>query len=253
MLLTAAINEKLAGLDSVLERALCKPQSFAIPMLPARDVRTVPISELRGKPGLSTAEGQGRLLHDVANIELQAMELAFRSLVEFPEAPADFRQELAALVLSEAKHLKLCLEGLDDLGFAWGHWPIHLALWESVDAADSLLHRILIVHRYLEGSGLDAGHAIQRKLTGFNSSRVRPILDVIVREEIDHVNFGSKWFRRICKLEGQDSHVAFVSGLKYIEDRVPKRMEALYVPFRKSAGFSDEEIQTLLLFQRREL
>jgi uncharacterized ferritin-like protein (DUF455 family) len=245
MLHIALAREKLAAAPKCVSEALAGTYEKEIPQFPARDIRTVPIAELRGKPGLSQLEGQARLLHDVGNIELQAMELAFRTLVEFPEAPPLFRVELAALVLSEAKHFSLCLDGLENLGFPWGTWPGHLTLWSSVSSEDTLLDRILIVHRYLEGSGLDAGHGILQRLTGFDNKKLKPILDVIVREELEHVQFGSRWFNAICELENRDPAAEFRIRLKAVQDRVPKRLEKVNVKIRKQAGFSDFELDCL--------
>ena len=137
-----------------------------VPRAPGRDIQVVMADELPAKKGLSFKEGQARLLHDLASIELQAMELCLRSLSEFPEAEDAFRQELATIALSEGSHLQLCLDGIERLGYKWGDWPVHLALWHSTAPSDSLLDRILIVHRYLEGSGLDAGDTLLRRLSG---------------------------------------------------------------------------------------
>lgn len=245
MLHIAPAREKLAVVETCVQQALAGTYPREIPDFPARDIRTVPIAELRGKPGLSTVEGQARLLHDLGNIELQAMELAFRSLVEFPEAPPKFRQELAQLVLSEAKHFSLCVEGLSDLGFPWGTWPGHLTLWAAVSREDTLLDRILIVHRYLEGSGLDAGHGVQRRLTGVDNPRLKSILEVIVTDELGHVQFGSYWFNKICELENRDPVFEFKNRLMAVKDRIPKRLEKINHQIRRTAGFSDFELQCL--------
>ncbi len=103
-----------------------------IPFLPGRDVEVVHAEKMPKRVGLSFREGQGRLLHDLANIELQAMELCYRTWSEFPDASEEFQEELLKLLVSEAGHLKLCLSGLDDLGFKWGDWAIHPALWSAV-------------------------------------------------------------------------------------------------------------------------
>jgi uncharacterized ferritin-like protein (DUF455 family) len=253
MLHIASAREKLAAVETSVSEALRGIYKKEIPEFPARDIRTVPIAELRGKPGLSQLEGQARLLHDVGNIELQAMELAFRTLLEFPEAPPLFRTELAALVLSEARHFSLCLDGLENLGFPWGTWPGHLTLWTSVSSEDTLLDRILIVHRYLEGSGLDAGHLIQKRLTGIDSKNLGPILDVIVAEEFDHVQFGSRWFNKICELENRDAASEFKIRLKAVQDRIPKRREKVNLEVRRRAGFSDFELDCLEQMQSGRL
>src|SRR5690606_22563209 len=142
------------------QQLLMTPRAFQRPLQPARDVEVKRLGAHPPKKGLSEKQGRARLGHDLASIELQAFELGVRTLQEFPEAPRAFREELLNVTLEEAKHLRLCLQALDHLGFHFGFWPTHLTLWECVSAEDSLLDRIVIVHRYLEGSGLDASDSL---------------------------------------------------------------------------------------------
>ena len=156
--------------------------STGIPETPGRDLEVRHIQDMPAKLPLSTEEGQQKLVHDLANIELQAMELGFRTLVEYPNAPAEFRLELEAIVLEEALHLKMCLEVLENLGGHWGKWPVHLGLWVSVSGTDSLLERLFIVHRYLESSGLDAGEKILSRLRGAPNLGVGKLVERIVED-----------------------------------------------------------------------
>ena len=217
----------------------------------ARDVRVVAPAELPCKPGLSTPSGQARLLHDLASIELQAMELAVRTLFEFPDAPAEFRKELAEVALSEGRHLELCLKSLRELGFEWGHWDVHLALWQTVGPEDSLLSRILIVHRYLEGSGLDAGESILRRLSGVGDKNLRRAVQVIVDEEVGHVQFGSRWYRRIAESHGIDPERDFAERIAKIAYLAPRR-ERLAYERRRKAGFNETELAALEACQPRK-
>lgn len=162
---TPNVWDKIQNIEKSCELAL-KGGLLLAPDQPARDVLVLDSKQHPPKLGLSKKEGQARMLHDLASIELQAMELGLRTLIEFPEAPEGFREELMAVTISEGQHLRLCLEGISDLGYSWGHWPVHTALWNAVSSEDQLLDRILIVHRYLEGSGLDAGDSLIRRLDG---------------------------------------------------------------------------------------
>lgn len=226
--------------------------NFPIPLIPARDLQVLPISEHPGKKGLSYVEGQARLLHDLANIELQAMELAFRTLCEYPNAPRLFREQLADLTISEGQHLKLCLDGLNQLGFQWGTWPAHLALWEAISFEDSIIDRLFIVHRYLEGSGLDAGGTILTKLSGVKEKYVQDIVRVIQTEEIDHVNFGSYWYRQFCLAENLNPETDFRYRLDSLKHRLPRRLEVLNWVVRKKAGFTDLELLHLTELQNEQ-
>jgi uncharacterized ferritin-like protein (DUF455 family) len=238
------IEDKLALVESSVHGTL-NGELNQVPDTPGRDLSIFKAGELPPKKGLSHKEGQARLLHDLASIELQAMELGLRTLCEFPEAPESFRQQLADITLSEARHLRLCLQGLEKLGFSWGTWPTHLALWNSVSTEDSFLDRILIVHRYLEGSGLDAGDTFLRKLDGVLDNEIHPIVKIIATEEVDHVLFGSNWYHEICKRQNIDPENDYVTRMESIRFRVPKRIEKISHSLRKKAGFTDFEIQYL--------
>lgn len=229
--------------------AVTRPQALSIPDLPARDVEVRPIRELPPRPGLAKAEGQSRLLCDLASIELQAMEMGLRTLIEFPKAPAEFRRALARITLEEGLHLRLCLDGMERLGFPWGLWPVHIGLWRCLSDSDSLLDRILIVHRYLEGSGLDAGQRILKRLKGVPAGPVADAAERIARDEMAHVAFGSDWYREICRLEGLEPELDFAVRMRALKDRLPRKLEPLNVPVRKAAGFSDFEIEVLASLQ----
>ncbi|PIS11814.1 MAG: DUF455 domain-containing protein [Bdellovibrio sp. CG10_big_fil_rev_8_21_14_0_10_47_8] len=240
----ADVWEKIKKIDSACEETLAGRPPL-IPEIPARDILVMIPEKHPDKKGLSYREGQARLLHDLANIELQAMELALRTLVEFPEAPAGFREELAALTVSESQHLRMCLQGLEKLEHAWGFWPIHTVLWRAVSSNDSLLDRILIVHRYLEGSGLDAGDTLLRRLDAVAESAIHPILKTIFSEEVGHVEFGSRWYREICRMEGIDPQEDFPLRMQRLKSQLPKRIEKICRPSRLRAGFTLSEIEFL--------
>lgn len=233
----------MTGIESVIKTDLNK--SIESPILPARDIEVIPVKFHPPKKGFSTAEGQARMLHDLANIELQAMELGLRSLYDFPNAPQAFREQLYAVVLSEADHLEMCLIELEKLGFSWGHWPVHTALWEATSVTDSLLDRILIVHRYLEGSGLDAGDTLIRRLKGVESMSVLKAVEIINREEVGHVLFGSEWYFKICKAEGLDPDIDYPERMRKLRWALPKRMEPLNRDLRQKAGFTESELKYL--------
>ncbi|MFN7453666.1 MAG: DUF455 family protein [Pseudobdellovibrionaceae bacterium] len=241
---TTCVRLKLSELDESLHLSLTRQLPKA-PPLPGRDITVLKPEFHPNKKGLSSTEGQARLLHDLASIELQAMELGLRTLRDFPEAPVFFREELAAITQSEGRHLELCLNGIEKLGYHWGDWPVHTLLWQATDSSDSLLDRILIVHRYLEGSGLDAGDTLLRRLDGVLESPLHGITKVIFHEEVGHVEFGSRWYRLLCQEQGLDPELDFPQRMESIRHKIPKRIEPLALEARKKAGFSDSELEYL--------
>ncbi|MEN0059822.1 MAG: DUF455 family protein [Bdellovibrio sp.] len=244
--LTPDIWTKIQNIEAACEEAWKKGAGDLVPVDPARDIPVLHPKLHPPKKGFSTPEGQARMLHDLANIELQAMELGLRTLAEYPEAPEGFREELVALTVSEAEHLRMCLEGLESLGYKWGDWPVHLALWKAVDVQDDILDRILIVHRYLEGSGLDAGDTLIKRLEGpASQSLIQKIVRQINREEVGHVDFGSRWYRTICRDNKLDPDQDFFQRMTSLRQRLPKRVEPIHRELRSQAGFSAAEIRYL--------
>jgi len=219
-------------------------------------VQIWPIRDLPPKKGFASPEGQARLLHDLASIELQAMELCVRTLAEFPDAPREFREQLAVVARDEGRHFELCLNALDELGQPWGSFPTHLGLWQAVSAGDSLLDRIVIVHRYLEGSGLDASDTLLRRLDGVPKSVTKDVVAVIRRDETGHVIFGSEWYRRVAVSEGLDPDSDFGPRLLRLFHRIPRRLEPICRRTRLEAGFTDGEVDVLenlkTLWQNKE-
>lgn len=245
-----AAREKTDRIEAVLQVLL--ESSFerdspdcGIESLPGRDVAVMGNRELPPKPKLSSFSGQTRLLHDLANIEMQAMELAVRTLFEFPEAPRDFRSELSEIALEEAKHFRLCLDRLEEMGEKWAAWPVNAALWENApDAQRGLLYRVFVVHRHMEGSGLDAGAAILTRLSGVGPTPVREPVERIVRDEIGHVQFGSRWYRRLCLSEGLNPDDAFEGFFSQTLKEFP-RTEKPSFELRREAGFSEIELSAM--------
>ncbi len=245
------VFEKLSFIEESCNKALMG-WIKVVPAVPARDIEVLNVRQHPPKKGLSFEEGQARLLHDLANIELQAMELGLRTLIEFPEAPKQFREQLTEITLQEGSHLKMCLEGIERLGFKWGDWPIHVALWNATSDEDSILDRILIVHRYLEGSGLDAGETIMNRLANTHAPLVTPLLRKIFDDEIAHVLFGSHWYKEICKKLEIDPEYDFPNRLQAIAHKVPNRLEKIAIELRKKAGFEDFEVKALMDFQMQQ-
>ncbi|AGH95559.1 DUF455 family protein [Pseudobdellovibrio exovorus] len=236
------VFQKIEVLRSNADLVLNSKEIVLAPDLPARDVAVLEFKAHPPKKGFSTDEGQARMLHDLASIELQAMELGLRTLAEFPEAPDAFKEELWKITVSESEHLEMCLTEIEALGFKWGDWPINCGLWTSVSREDSLIDRILIVHRYLEGSGLDAGDTLLRRLAGVDAVAVRKAVKIINTEEIGHVQFGSDWYVNFCQKENIDPNEDFEKRMDRLRGILPKRISPISRELRKKSGFTDNEI-----------
>lgn len=246
------VFEKIKVVEGQCHQLLLNEETFDVPTQISRDIQLIGSDNPPTKEKLSTKAGQAKLLHDLANIELQAMELCLRSLIEYPNAPVFFREQLTNIALDEKLHLELCLEEIQNLGFQWGDWPIHTMLWDATKDQDDLLTRILIVHRYLEGSGLDASDEILKKLSGLVNKRPRDVVKKIATDEVQHVEFGSIWFSELCKQQNLNRENEFSNRLSIIYQQVPKRSAKINHKLRKHVGFTDEELHVLNLFHQKK-
>lgn len=245
---TPHIFDKLKNLASECDNLLTGLPTRKFTTRPAREIAVLPNRMLPTRLGLQTSAGQAKLLHDLANIELQAMELGLRTLYEFPDTPCEFRHQLVDIIIEESRHLRLCLEGIEQLGYQWGSWPVHTNLWDATDCEDSLLDRILIVHCYLEASGLDSGELILNRLSGVTNKGPRDIVSVIAHDEISHVQYGLKWYRGFCSNQGLNSQDDFELRLASLRHRIPKRAAKINAAVRRRAGFNDRELEILRKF-----
>jgi uncharacterized ferritin-like protein (DUF455 family) len=194
---------------------------------------------------LSTMEGKGRLLHAIAQIELSAIELALDSSRSFPEAPVDYHREMLLLACEEAKHFQLLERRLKELGFFFGAFPVHGALWEQARQAQSIIERMAIVPRILEARGLDATPGLIGRFRGARDEATASILEVIYREEIGHVATGSRWFRHFAAETEENADRLFTEILRRFYDRNGRGRFVPNLEARRQAGFSESELSSL--------
>lgn len=244
-LLIANVWRKIEFMETACQKALEGQGPLEVPDLPARTPKIVEPKEMPTKKGFAHSEGRAHMLHDLASIELQAAELGLRTLIEFPDAPEEFKEKLFKITMEEVEHLKLCLEGLESLGFSWGDWPVQVKLWQSTAKDDDLLDRILIVHRYLEGAGLDASTRLLKRISGIDCPHIGKAIRKIASDEEAHVEFGSYWFQQICQVQNKDSDEEFKNRFRNLLPRLPRRLEKINSSLRLNLGFTKSELGVL--------
>lgn len=145
------------------------------------------------------------LLHAVAHIELNAIDLAWDLIARFAvsDLPHAFFDDWVAVADQEATHHALVSARLEALGSAYGDLPAHDGLWEAAqETAHDLLARLAIVPLVLEARGLDVTPDMIEKLRRQGDADSVAVLETIYREEIDHVAAGQRWFRFECARRG---------------------------------------------------
>ena len=216
--------------------------SFPLPGRPARP-RLVAASSLPRRSPF-TASGRAGLLHSVAHIEFNAINLALDAVWRYPGMPADYYLDWLRVASEEALHFTLLSEHLASLGHAYGDFDAHDGLWAMTErTAGDITARMALVPRTLEARGLDATPPMQARLAQAGDHRAAAILDIILRDEIGHVAVGNRWYRWLCARDGLDpvGHYAVLAA----RHGAPRPRAPFNVQARLEAGFTDDEIAAL--------
>lgn len=237
-ILQAQLSEE-ASIDTGLVLEDCRH-----PGRPERPLLVEPKS--LAKRSLSKPEGRAALLHAIAHIEFNAINLACDAVQRFADMPAEFYREWASVAVDEARHFGLLQDRLNALGYRYGDFDAHDGLWEMAERTrHSCLERMALVPRLLEARGLDVTPGMIEKLRQAGDVESIAILEVILFEEIRHVAIGSRWFAFCCEQEGKDPEQEFVALLQNIG------RGALRGPFNRQArlesGFSPYELEQISL------
>ena len=158
--------------------------------------------------------------------------------------PDTFYRQWIVVATEEAHHFELLRDHRRSMGFGYGDFPAHGALWDMAERTKGdLLARIALVPCTLEGRGLDASPPIRANLVAAGAHRTGEILDIILRDEIGHVAVGNRWYRWLCEQRGLD-HLATYDELaeKY---SAPRPRGPFNLQARQAAGFDEDELKRL--------
>ena len=191
--------------------------------------------------GLGSVQGRAALIHAVAHIEFNAINLAWDAVYRFRGMPDGYYIDWVRVADDEARHFRLLADRLDELGHAYGDDDAHDGLWDmAMRTAGSCLERMALVPRVLEARGLDVTPGMIERLQNAGDADTAKILEQILREEVEHVAAGSRWFAWCCAREGVESQSMFAHLLeRHLGSAVkgPFNLEA-----RRRAGFSADEL-----------
>lgn len=158
------------------------------------------------KRGMGEA-GRVALLHALAHIELNAVDLAADIVCRFADdnLPREFRDDWISVLDDEARHFLMLDDRLVELGARYGDLPAHDGLWQAaMNTADDLAARLAVVPLVLEARGLDVVPSMIDRLQGAGDPDSAAILKTIYRDEIRHVAIGRKWFEVCCARRGAE-------------------------------------------------
>ena len=194
--------------------------------------------------GLGTPAGRAALIHAVAHIEFNAINLAWDAVYRYRDMPDAFYRDWASCARDEARHFALLNDRLAQLGYAYGDFDAHNGLWEMAEkTAHRDTARMALVPRVLEARGLDVSPGMIERLRGAGDDATVAILQVILRDEVAHVKAGTRWFRWCCERDGCEPIVTFF----HLVDRYlgVKLRGPFNLPARREAGFVDAELERL--------
>ena len=245
------VAEKTAetlGLQEIFDTGE-RPQSrgdFAVRRLPVPG-RPVKPELIDGKNvprrALGKTEGRIALLHALAHIEFNAINLALDAVYRF-EMPDAFAGDWLQIAAEEAYHFNLIETRLQSLGSFYGAMPAHNSLWDMAVRTDhDVMVRMALVPRVQEARGLDVAPPMIKRLRQVGDSESADILEIIYRDEIGHVKIGNHWFLKLSEERGLDPSSTFTALLKEYTHgflRGPFNRDA-----RIQAGFSETELKAL--------
>ena len=191
-----------------LEIGHCSPPSF--PARPDQPVLLSPRDVPRRKPG--TPAGRIALLHAVAHIELNAVDLHWDIIARFSDVkmPIGFYDDWVKAADEESKHFNLICECLKDRGSHYGALAAHAGMWRAAeDTAEDFMGRLAVVPMVLEARGLDVTPGMIEIFRKSGEAKAVESLELFYREEVGHVAYGSKWFNFLCGRHEKDPKVVF--------------------------------------------
>ncbi|HIG65838.1 MAG: ferritin-like domain-containing protein [Gammaproteobacteria bacterium] len=223
--------------------SLSEPQGIERVCFPARPELLAP--RYMAKRKLGSPEGIQAFYHALAHIEFVAIYLAWDILYRFRGLPEKFYRDWLQVAQEEALHFTLIREHLRKLGIDYGDLPAHQGLWEHAqDTADDLLSRLAIIPRCMEARGLDVTPGMIEKIRMLKDDAGVKILERILNDEQQHVQFGSQWFYQQCHKQQLEPEASFkMLVLKYFNNTKPKG--PFNTPMRLKAGFTENELAWL--------
>ncbi|HXD07698.1 MAG TPA: DUF455 family protein [Burkholderiaceae bacterium] len=216
-------------------------------------------------------ESQREKLHREYNTEVQGMEIAALSLVEYPDAPWELRMEIARQCWDESRHARLYHRRLLEKGGRKGEFPIANHEWTVTCSFPTLVQRLAIQNRTFESGSMDSMNKAVKMWNSIGDTETARMMDAILADEVQHVRFANQWIRSLGRQDGTVMlQVAqAVSQLKRMSAALrpqpgetsingidlvgtPEPSVKANIEDRAHADFSDDEIDMVVVRQQQE-
>jgi uncharacterized ferritin-like protein (DUF455 family) len=212
-----------------------RPSNLGIAL--GRDVKVPPLA------GMRDPSQRARILHALANHELQAIELFAWALLAFPDAPLAFKRGLVAILADEQRHLALYCERLAAHGVAFGDHPVTGHFWNKLDHLETPLAFVCAMGLTFENANLDFAGEYATAARACGDDATAAVLDRVHTDEIAHVHFGYVWLRRLSA--DDDAWRAYNANVKFPLGPRRARGATFDREARRRAGFDDAFIDAL--------
>ncbi|MGO4328362.1 ferritin-like domain-containing protein [Cupriavidus sp. 2TAF22] len=233
----AGMAPEALGVAETIAAELPVPGRPALPELVAPQ-------RVERRRSIHTPAGRAAMIHALAHIEFNAINLALDALWRFGGMPAAFYHDWLRVADEEALHFTLLADHLGRLDACYGDFPAHNSLWEMADkTAGDVLARMALVPRTLEARGLDASPPVRAKLAAAGDHEAAAIIDIILRDEVGHVAIGNHWYRWLCAGRGLDPVETY--GELAVRYQAPRPRPPFNLGARRAAGFDDDELAWL--------
>ncbi len=197
------------------------------------------------KRGLGQALGRAAMIHAIAHIEFNAINLALDAACRFPNMPRQYYDDWIKVAQEEAYHFSLVQTHLHSYGYQYGDFPAHQGLWATAEETHyDVLARMALVPRVLEARGLDITPNLLKKFAELGDQRMAEILQIILQDEVGHVAIGNHWFHYLCKERNVNPLDTFI---ELIDRHFDGELKGPFsVEMRRQAGFNNEELAWLV-------
>lgn len=194
--------------------------------------------------GMADPAQRARILHALANHELQAAELFAWALLAFPEAPEEFRRGLLAILGDEQRHTRMYAARCEALGVRFGELPVTGYFWGKVGSIRSPRDFVCAMSLTFENANLDHTTEYAGAAREAGDGKTAAVIDRVHRDEVEHVRFGWIWLDRFRE-EGETLWDAFRASLTWPLRPAKARGARFHREGREAAGLDPEFIRRL--------
>ncbi len=194
--------------------------------------------------GMGSMVGRAALIHAVVHIEFNAINLALDAVCRFRQLPPEYYADWLKVASEESKHFNKLNKRLNKLDYNYGDFPAHDGLWDMARrTVRDPLHRMALIPRVMEARGLDVTPGMIQRFRNIGDLETVAILELILREEIGHVEAGSRWFHYLCEQRSLDAETTY---LELVQRYMGNKLHCpLNLDGRLQAGFSTSELDQL--------